>query len=115
MVTENIDANMGSASTFKNYVVETIPDLKILEQTVTAIRCYCREANLTLMMRKYAVEGKPIPAALIARFEDIMQVDIANQNKGYAVNEKDQPTAEEMLRIFEQNPALWVTKYLIFR
>ena len=49
---------------------------------ITAIRCYCREANLVHLMRKHVVEGNPIPQALIDRFEAIMQVDIANQAKG---------------------------------
>lgn len=112
---ENIDANMGSASPFKNYVVETISDLKILEQTVTAIRCYCREANLAWLMRKYIQEGQAIPATLITRFEDIMKIDIANQKKGYVANENNRPTAEEMLGLFRQDPALWATNYLVFR
>jgi len=110
-----IDANMESASPYKNYIFETIPDLKILEQTVTAIRCYCREANLAWLMRKHIQAGQPIPANLITRFEDIMQIDIANQKKGNVVNENNRPTAEEMLELFRQDPKLWATKYLIFR
>jgi len=112
---EKIDANMGSASPFKNYVIETISDLKMLEQIVSAIRCYCREANLAWLMRKYLKEGKAIPAKLITRFEDIMQIDIANQKKGYSANENNRPTAGEMLDLFRQDPALWATNHLVFR
>ena len=112
---EKIDAIMESASPYKNYIVETIPDLKILEQTVTAIRCYCREANLAWLMRKHIQTGQPIPANLINRFEDIMQIDIANQKKGNVVNENNRPTAKEMLELFRQDPKQWAIKYLIFR
>ena len=112
---EKIDANMESASPYKNYIVETIPDLKILEQTVTAIRCYCREANLAWLMRKYIQEGQPIPAKLVTRFEDIMQIDIANQKKGYVANENNRPTAKEMLDLFRQDPTQWAKKYMVFR
>ncbi|MFA5814541.1 MAG: hypothetical protein WC865_02860 [Bacteroidales bacterium] len=112
---EKIDTDMGSGSPYKNYVVETISDLKILEQIVTAIRCYCLEANLAWLMRKYTQEGRAIPAKIITRFEDIMQIDIANQKKGYVANGYNQPAAEEMLVLFRQNPALWTSKYLIFK
>jgi len=112
---EKIDANMVSASPYKNYIVETIPDLKILEQTVTAIRCYCREANLAWLMRKCIHEGRPIPANILTRFEDIMQIDIANQKKGYVTNENNRPTAKEMLVLFREDPIKWATNYLVFR
>lgn len=68
------------------YLAENIKDIEVLEQMITAIRCYCREANLAHLMRKHVVEGNPIPQALIDRFEAIMQVDIANQAKGFAEN-----------------------------
>lgn len=100
---------------YKNYINETISDLKILEQTVTAIRCYCREANLAYLMRKYIHEGNKIPEKIITRFENIMQIDIANQNKGYTRNDKNQTTAEDMLLLFRKDPSAWATKYLIFK
>lgn len=112
---EKVDANMGSASPYKSYIVETISDLKILEQNITAIRCYCKEANLAWLMRKYIQEGMPIPAKLLTRFEDIMQIDIANQKKGNVANENNRPTAQEMLVAFRQDPAQWAKKYMVFR
>ena len=51
-------------------------------------------------MRKHVVEGNPIPQALIDRFEAIMQVDIANQAKGFAENRSGNTPAAEMLELF---------------
>lgn len=112
---EKMEANMENTSLYKNYITETIPDLRILEQTVTAIRCYCREANLAWLMRKYIRENQKIPATIITRFENIMQTDIANQKKGFVGNEQNRVTAEAMLVLFRQDPASWATKFLIFR
>ncbi len=96
-----------------NYVKGTRADLQILEQTVTAIRCYCRESNLAWLMRRCIEQGESIPDTLIQRFEEIMKTDIANQLKGYAGNTSHMPTAEEMLILFKKDPAGWVRKYLI--
>ena len=90
-------------------------DIEVLEQMITAIRCYCREANLAHLMRKHVVEGNPIPQALIDRFEAIMQVDIANQAKGFAENRSGNTPAAEMLKLFRKDPAGWVTAYLHYR
>lgn len=111
---EEIEEAMQSNNQFKNYIDETILELRILEQTITAIRCYCREANLAWLMRKYVHEKSAIPKPLIARFESIMQMDIANQEKGLVVDENKQPTAAEMLYLFRKDPELWVTNNYIF-
>ena len=97
------------------YLAENIKDIEVLEQMITAIRCYCREANLVHLMRKHVVEGNPIPQALIDRFEAIMQVDIANQAKGFAENRSGNTPAAEMLKLFRKDPAGWVTAYLHYR
>ena len=107
--------NTQVTSPYHDYITGTIFDLRILEQYVTAIRCYCRESNLAWMMRKYTKEGKEIPAALVTRFEDIMKTDIANQKKGHVAREINQVTAEEMLALFRKNPANWVNEHLIFQ
>jgi hypothetical protein len=112
---EKISMKTQTASPYREYIAGSISDLRILEQYVTAIRCYCRESNLAWMMRKYAGKGEKIPAALIARFEDIMKTDIANQQKGYVSREINQVTAEEMLALFRKDPATWVNKHLIFQ
>jgi hypothetical protein len=112
---ESISMKTQITSPYHDYISGTIFDLRILEQYVTAIRCYCRESNLAWMMRKYSDAGTQIPAALISRFEEIMKTDIANQKKGYVAREANQPTAEEMLDIFRINPATWVEKHLIFQ
>jgi len=112
---EKISMKTQIASPYREYITVTISDLRILEQYVTAIRCYCRESNLAWMMRKYAGKGEKIPAALIARFEDIMKTDIANQKKGYVSREINQVTAEEMLALFRKDPATWVNEHLIFQ
>jgi hypothetical protein len=111
---EKISMKTPVTSPYHDYITGTIFDLRILEEYVTAIRCYCRESNLAWMMRKYTKEGKEIPAALIARFEDIMKTDIANQKKGYVSREINQATAEDMLDLFRKNPATWVNEHLIF-
>ena len=86
------------------YLAENIKDIEVLEQMITAIRCYCREANLAHLMRKHVVEGNPIP-----------QVDIANQAKGFAENRSGNTPAAEMLKLFRKDPAGWVTAYLHYR
>lgn len=111
---ETINKDLGN-NIYKIYVNETISDLKVLEQTVTAIRCYCREANLTYLMRKYIHEGNKIPEIIITRFENIMQIDIANQKKGYSSNIKNQTTAQDMLLLFRKDPSTWATKHFIFK
>jgi hypothetical protein len=112
---ENISMKTRITSPFHDYISGTIFDLGILEQYVTAIRCYCRESNLAWMMRKYTKSGKEIPASLVGRFEDIMKTDIANQKKGYVAREINQVSAEEMLGLFRKNPATWVDEHLIFQ
>lgn len=97
------------------YLNENKEQLSVLEQMVTAIRCYCREANLTYLMRKHVEAGNQIPQDLIRRFEAIMQIDMANQKKGYAENVYGNPTAEEMLESFQADPARWVTKNFVYR
>ena len=99
---------------YVSYLAANIADLQKMEQMVTAIRCYCRESNLAFLMRKHVQQGDPIPENLIRRFEDIMAIDISNQAKNYAVN-YGQPTATEMLDLFRQDPAKWVTTYLQFQ
>ena len=111
----NISMKTQITSPYHDYISGTIFDLRILEQYVTAIRCYCRESNLAWMMRKYTKSGKEIPATLIARFENIMETDIANQQKGYVSRDIRQTTAEEMLALFKKNPATWVNEHLIFQ
>jgi hypothetical protein len=112
---ENISMKTPITSPYHEYVTGTIFDLRILEQYVTAIRCYCRESNLAWMMRKYTKSGKEIPAALVVRFENIMKTDIANQKKGYVAREINQVTAGEMLDLFRKDPATWVNEHLIFQ
>ena len=112
---ENISMKTQVTSPYHDYITGTIFDLRIMEQYVTAIRCYCRESNLAWMMRKYTKAGKEIPATLVTRFEDIMKTDIANQKKGYVAREISQVTAEEMLALFRKNPATWVNEHLIFQ
>ena len=97
---QEIEVAMQSNNQFKDYIDQTLSELRILEQTITAIMCYCREANLAWLMRKYVHEKTAIPKPLIARFESIMQIDIVNQEKGLVVDEKKQPTAIEMLNLF---------------
>jgi hypothetical protein len=112
---EKISMETRITSPYHEYITGTIFDLRILEEYVTAIRCYCRESNLAQMMRNYTGEGKQIPPALINRFEHIMKTDIANQKKGYVAREINQVNAEEMLELFRKNPATWVNEHLIFQ
>lgn len=100
---------------YVSYLNENKEQLAVLEQMVTAIRCYCREANLTYLMRKHVEEGNPIPDDLIRRFNAIMQVDMLNQKKGYAKNTYGNPTAAEMLESFQTDPARWVTTNFVYR
>ena len=100
---------------YVSYLNENKEQLAVLEQMVTAIRCYCREANLTYLMRKHVEAGNQIPQDLIRRFEAIMQIDMANQKKGYAENISGNPTAAEMLQSFQTDPARWVTKNFVYR
>jgi hypothetical protein len=112
---EKISLKTGITSPYHDYFTGTISDLRILEQYVTAIRCYCRESNLAWMMRKYTKTGQTIPASLVARFEEIMKTDIANQKKGYVTRQMNEPTAEEMLALFRKDPAAWANTHLIFQ
>lgn len=100
---------------YVSYLNENKEQLAVLEQMVTAIRCYCREANLTYLMRKHVEAGNSIPQDLIRRFEAIMQIDMVNQKKGYAENISGNPTAAEMLQSFQTDPARWVTKNFVYR
>ena len=100
---------------YVSYLNDNKDQLAVLEQMVTAIRCYCREANLTYLMRKHVEAGNPIQQDLISRFERIMQIDMLNQQKGYAENIYGNPTAEEMLRSFRADPVRWVTKNFVYR
>ncbi len=100
---------------YVSYLNENKEQLAVLEQMVTAIRCYCREANLTYLMRKHVEAGNQIPQDLIRRFEAIMQIDMVNQKKGYAENISGNPTAAEMLQSFQTDPARWVTKNFVYR
>jgi len=111
---EEVEATMHHDDRFKSYVEESVLELKILEQTITAIRCYCREANLTWLMKKYVNEQTAIPISLIERFEAIMQIDITNQDKGAGVTEDEHPSAAEMLNLFRKDPEQWVTNHYIF-
>lgn len=104
-----------TAEPYAAYLADNIRDLQVLEQMVTAVRCYCREANLAHLMRKHLVRGEAIPRSLIDRFEAIMQIDIANQAKGFVKNESGHATAAEMLELFRQDPGKWVTTYLPYR
>ncbi len=111
----HLKSEMQPSSPYYDYVAETIADLKALEQSVTAIRCYCREANLAWLMRKYASQGRKIPSDLIGRFAAIMKIDIANQQKGLAANDANQPLAAEMLALFMNDPEAWVNNHLLFK
>ena len=104
-----------SEEPYVSYLNDNKDQLAVLEQMVTAIRCYCREANLTYLMRKHVEAGNPIPQDLISRFERIMQIDMLNQQKGYAENIYGNPTAEEMLRSFRADPVRWITKNFVYR
>ena len=103
------------AEPYVSYLKENKEQLAVLEQMVTAIRCYCREANLTYLMRKHVEEGNQIPLDLIRRFENIMQFDIANQSKGIAENIYGNPTAKEMLESFRADPVRWVTTNYVYQ
>lgn len=95
------------------YIDKVLPDIELFNQSVVALKCYTREANLAFLMRKYAKDGKDIPMDLIRRFRAVMDEDIANQKKGLTENTKNVPTAEEMLRSFNNSPEKWVMKYLL--
>lgn len=95
------------------YMASVITDLKVFEQSVRAIQCYCREVNLTFLMRKHVSNGKPIPADLIDRFNTIMKIDIENQQKGFEQNSRKVVTAAEMLKEFNTDPEKWVTNYFL--
>ena len=90
------------------YFAAVVTDLKKFEQAVRAIQCYCREANLTFLMRKHVINGKPIPSDLINRFNLIMKTDIENQQKNFEQNTRNVATAEEMLKEFNTDPKKWV-------
>ena len=105
----------GLAEPYGTYVTNSLKDARRIEQLCTALRCYCREGNLAEQMRMYVADKEPIPQALIDRFTEIMQIDIANQAKGIEENTGNQATAETMLALFQQNPAAWVSSYLLLR
>ena len=100
---------------YASYIANSINDARKLEQMTTALRCYCRESNLAFLMRSHVTNKEAIPQSLIDRFEQIMQIDIANQAKGYEENVKGIQTAEKMLTLFRRDPDNWVTTYLIFK
>ncbi|MDD3107820.1 MAG: hypothetical protein PHV49_01220 [Alistipes sp.] len=100
---------------YVSYLKANKEDLQRLEQMVTAVRCYCREANLTHLMRKYVAAGEKIPQSLIDRFDAIMKIDIVNQEKGYAPNAFGNRPASEMLALFHADPVSWVSTYLPYR
>lgn len=99
----------------KFYIPATINDLKALEQIMRAIQCYCREVTLANMMRENVQNNQPIPTGMIERFNAIMKTDVLNQQKGLADNKDNMPTAEEMLKQFNNNPADWVKNHLIIK
>ncbi|HAZ02133.1 MAG: hypothetical protein A2W90_22645 [Bacteroidetes bacterium GWF2_42_66] len=90
------------------YISSVIADLKVFEQTVRGIQCYCREVNLTFLMRKHVSNGKPIPTDLINRFNTIMKIDIENQQKGVEKSGRNVTSAAEMLKEFNTDPKKWV-------
>lgn len=102
-------------SKYREYIRKNLLDLQVLEQTVTGIRCYYRESNLAWLMRRYVQKNESIPDDMIKRFELILLDDIANQKKGFTKNTNNEVTAEEMLKCFKSDPALWVNEYLIFQ
>lgn len=112
---EKAQVTMKGEEPYATYIANSISDARKLEQMTTALRCYCRESNLAYLMRQYVADKQPIPQTLMDRFEQIMQIDIANQAKGYEENVNGQPTAEQMLALFHQDPTKWVNTYLIFK
>jgi hypothetical protein len=95
------------------YVTAALTDLKKFEQSVRAIQCYCREVNLTFLIRKHVINAEPIPSGLIKQFNEIMHIDIENQFKGYVSNSNNVPTAAEVLKEFNADPQKWVTNHLL--
>lgn len=99
----------------QSYIAAAITDLKKFEQSVRAIQCYCREVNLTFLMRKHVSNGKPIPTDLINRFNEVMKIDIENQQKGFVQNVQNVPTAAEVLKEFNTDPQKWVTNNFLIK
>lgn len=112
---EKIPLNTLPGDSMRAYLSGTIRDLKVLEQSMRAFQCYCREVNLAFLMRKYVQQQQAIPEDLLSRFRKIMETDITNQQKGFVKNHASQPTATEMLQAFNSNPAKWVEQHLVFR
>jgi len=112
---EKAQTSMQAMEPYTSYISNSLEDARKLEQLTTALRCYCRESNLAYLMRQYVADKEPIPQTLTDRFVQIMQIDIANQAKGYEKNINGQPTAGEMLALFQRDPVKWVSTYLIFR
>ncbi|MGN6435021.1 MAG: hypothetical protein ACTHMM_00750 [Agriterribacter sp.] len=112
---EKLNASLTAASKQKDIIPATILDLRKLEQIMRAIQCYCREVNLANLMRENVAKNIPIPQDMIDRFNNIMKIDIANQQKGLAENKDNVSTAEEMLNAFNANPAEWVKQHLIIQ
>ncbi len=104
----NLKNNQGKS----DYVKKSIQDVATFEQVMRAIQVYCREVNLVFLMRKYVDKQESIPADLLRRFREVMELDIKNQEKGYMTNEPNEKTAKEMLELFNTNPVNWVKNYL---
>lgn len=110
-----VEKAMAGKELYASYIQNNIQDLNRLEQIVTAIRCYYREANLCWLMRRHLAQEREIPKALIKRFNEIMNEDIRNQEKGWTENTQGRPSAAEMLDRFNADPATWVRQYLLFQ
>jgi len=99
----------------QSYISAAVTDLKNFEQAVRAIQCYCREINLTYLMRKHVNNSNPIPLDLIYRFNIVMKIDIENQQKDFVLNIKNVPTAVEVLKEFNTDPQKWVINNLLIK
>ncbi|MFT3702919.1 MAG: hypothetical protein QM802_11135 [Agriterribacter sp.] len=108
-------AGLSSSVKEKNTIPVTVQDIKVLEQIMRAIQCYCREVTLTHLMRQNVLNNQPITDDMIKRFDAILQIDIHNQQKGLADNKDKVATAEEMLKAFHNNPTEWVKTHLIIQ
>ena len=94
------------------YLMATIKDHQVFEQSVRAIQCYCKEANLAFLMRKYTAKNEPIPETLLQQFNQIMLLDVKNQERSDHVPQ-GRVTAKKMLALFNENPKAWLEKYLL--
>lgn len=103
---------MAGNTTLTDYLNATIKDHLVYEQSVRAIQVYCKEANLAFLMRKYTVKNETIPADLIKQFNEVLEIDIKNQER---FNPKTDGilTARKMQQLFNQNPKLWLEKYML--